>query len=59
MPQLENQWKPPWMATANDKNKGEARWQAQGLKFLELAIDSYVDKTTGMTKNVEFSQKWK
>ena len=28
----EEQWKPPCMATANDKNKQDARWQAQGQK---------------------------
>ena len=31
----ENQWNPPWMATAYDKNFSDARWQAHGQKLLE------------------------
>ena len=31
---------PPLMATANDKNKVDARWQAQGQKSLETTINS-------------------
>ena len=29
----ENQQKPPWIATANDESKPDARWQAQGRKL--------------------------
>ena len=32
----EEQRKSPWMATTNDNNKGDARWQADGQKLLEL-----------------------
>ena len=34
----DDQWKPPWMATAKDKNFSDARWQAQGPKLLEPTI---------------------
>ena len=37
---MEEQWKLPWMATAIDKNFSDARWQAQGPKFLEPTIVS-------------------
>ena len=41
MPHVEEQWKSPCMATANDKNKGDARWQAQCSKLLEPTIVTF------------------
>ena len=36
------------MATTNDKNKGDARWQAQGLKLLAPIIEVDQDELVGL-----------
>ena len=41
---------PPWMATANDKNFSNARWQAQGPKLLESTMVKVYVMTLNLSK---------
>ena len=52
------QWKPPWLATANNNNFSDARWQAQGPKLLEPSIIPWKARNRWRHSSIELTRLW-